>query len=1117
MEDYILLEKNMYVRCPVDYEDRKNPRTFLVGLITEVNEFAKVVKVKFCDPFGYRLMYGEKLEEDTFRIDSVERCSMFKDSYVEYNDEKYKVIESEKKEDWHYYYIQNTDTKKICKVREDALMVPFTNGHVQPYKQLMNYEFQNPCWYLGRNVVSKTMHTLEHSFYGFKELAGCKMFLFPHQLKTIMRCMENKKCRVLLADEVGMGKTIEALSVLKVYLSNNIAKRVLIAVPKALLEQWNTEMFFKFDMSEGIDQAHNQIFIKAIEDITKEDNRQKWDFMVVDEVHKLLNKENKYDVFHELSKNSANVILLSATPVQQKQNEYLKLVRLILPEKYDSVSAEEFNVLVEKQKVITKAACVVLLDFEDYQDLVQQVIEDGENPAEDKDCQDLYDHIRIKVNKLVGKLNDNVFQMMAEKMDINSDDYSIATIQELMAYVCDYYQIERNIIRNRRKSISEELPKRMLHKREYILDPDRNTYEYATYEAIVKWVENKEIDKKTFKNYYIPLLEAFFSSAWAFQDKIRFLELLDFEVDTTVKAQAKLWLNQEQLIIDNIKIALEDPEQYQNRIVSVLDYILEWAYEKKVVVFTNHNRTFDVYRKVFEKYFNEQQIAFFQKGMSSDELELHSYRFQNDQNCKIMLCDETGGEGRNFQCADEVLHIDLPWDANAIEQRIGRLDRLGRDAARDVTSVVFYLTETLEEELLNFWDKGLGIFKHSLSGLEIIMGDINEQIINAVTEDFRYGLTTAVERVIELSKSMESEIREQQHYDTAGYIYSVINQQMNRVIRQYHENENQLFASTMMSWASLVGLKPSKNVDGCISFKDSCFSMNSAKNAMLIPPNWEEYMGKKQNVFAAKIHELYANKVKRTNVSGRTIRGTFDRKNAIENDYLHFFSPGDEIFDCIVNNALQSCRGQVAAYAVKTPIEWKGLVFTYSIEPDVKLLLDQNVPLAVLGEFRNYLAVEQITVLAPISKYIDVPKQEVLDALNWISKLPVSVQRKELVHLGKRKEEKDFLHIKNRFGMSNINWFKKNYPEENWKAYVKQSVKKTREEAAECLRKKSSIKVAQNEMNRRLCSMKAAENYYGKSTGDYAETKRQYEVVLRALGRPNLVMESASFVWMVKE
>ena len=162
--------------------------------------------------------------------------------------------------------------------------------------------------------------------------------------------------------------------------------------------------------------------------------------------------------------------------------------------------------------------------------------------------------------------------------------------------------------------------------------------------------------------------------------------------------------------------------------------------------------------------------------MNEEELELSIYRFQNEDGCKILLCDETGGEGRNLQGADYVIHIDLPWDANAIEQRIGRLDRLGRPADKDVCSVVTYAKDTLEEELYNFWNKGLNIFTQSLSGLEIIMNEINASIIHAVTSDFRYGISNAINEIIESSQRMEKEVREEQHFDSAAFIYATLNQ-----------------------------------------------------------------------------------------------------------------------------------------------------------------------------------------------------------------------------------------------------------------------------------------------------------------------------------------------------
>lgn len=96
-------------------------------------------------------------------------------------------------------------------------------------------------------------------------------------------------------------------------------------------------------------------------------------------------------------------------------------------------------------------------------------------------------------------------------------------------------------------------------------------------------------------------------------------------------------------------------------------------------------------------------MSFFGSNLSTEEIELNAYRFQTQDECRIMLCDYTGGEGRNFQCADYIIHIDLPWDASMIEQRIGRLDRLERDMSRPVVySVVVHAKDTFEEALFTF-------------------------------------------------------------------------------------------------------------------------------------------------------------------------------------------------------------------------------------------------------------------------------------------------------------------------------------------------------------------------------------------------------------------------------
>ena len=112
------------------------------------------------------------------------------------------------------------------------------------------------------------------------------------------------------------------------------------------------ELFIKFEIEPGKDRRDNVLKIIRVRDIPLYCD-QEWDFVIIDEVHKLLGSVI-YRACHDLSKKAANIILLSATPVQQKEGQYLELLQLILPEKYDEVSLEDFKEQVTKQKKITQ-------------------------------------------------------------------------------------------------------------------------------------------------------------------------------------------------------------------------------------------------------------------------------------------------------------------------------------------------------------------------------------------------------------------------------------------------------------------------------------------------------------------------------------------------------------------------------------------------------------------------------------------------------------------------------------------------------------------------------------------------------------------------------------------
>lgn len=280
-----MLIERMYVRCPVDKESFTDPRVFVCGQIIKIDKFKRTVIVKIYDPFS-NLMFFEDLPkgEIEFLEDMVQRCTFFLGSTVLAKNQSCKVLSYVKAKDkFYYYYLQNIKSKEVFRLSEKNIVAAFNNGWVDPSVQLKKYEFQNPRWFLGHSVVSKNMRLLDNSIYGFRELVGSKIYLLPHQINSIMRCLQEEPCRYMLADEVGMGKTIEAISVFKIYMQDRSNKKALVIVPKMLKEQWKTELFLKFNIGQGNDKNHNSVIVKSVDEINEEDQYAQWDFVIIDD------------------------------------------------------------------------------------------------------------------------------------------------------------------------------------------------------------------------------------------------------------------------------------------------------------------------------------------------------------------------------------------------------------------------------------------------------------------------------------------------------------------------------------------------------------------------------------------------------------------------------------------------------------------------------------------------------------------------------------------------------------------------------------------------------------------------------------------------------------------
>ena len=197
----------MYVRCSVDPQGEEYPRYFCTGQINSINNSSETAEVVFHDVDGIGEYYEKPVNRE-YSFKQMQHVQINNGSVVVYEGRKVVIKASLLREDGYYYYYITTKNDENVYVCETELIAGYNNGSVSPLEQLKAYEFQKPIWFVGRSNVSRTMQIIENSLYGFKELAGCKIFLKAYQLKTVMRCLQQPTCRFMIADEVGLCKTV---------------------------------------------------------------------------------------------------------------------------------------------------------------------------------------------------------------------------------------------------------------------------------------------------------------------------------------------------------------------------------------------------------------------------------------------------------------------------------------------------------------------------------------------------------------------------------------------------------------------------------------------------------------------------------------------------------------------------------------------------------------------------------------------------------------------------------------------------------------------------------------------------------------------------------------------
>ncbi len=623
---------------------------------------------------------------------------------------------------------------------------------------------------------------------GVVSLAAARVDALPHQWLVARQALADAKVRFLLADEVGLGKTIEAGLIIQSLLAMKPGLRVLVVVPGALLSQWFLELHVRFGglpftmldqerLSGWEGNPWSQQFVlvssRAVEEL---DNRgaiafaaSKWDVVVVDECHRMRPGGILAKRIAILSRSTPNVLLLSATPARQHPDAWLALLALLQPQVWKSDDLAGFTARLKRHdQVVDLLSRTAAADADGCSSLAAEWI--ALVPGD---------------------------PLLAAKADAMAADP--AARDALVAHVREHLQFDRRVIRNRRQVLARlasasgtaaiTTTTRSVEVVRYTPDATEQAVRdaVATYRAtlvtgtvagveppprLAHWLLQVELALAAHPQVLDRLLAmraTVLADPFAFDSyrnrarsdetlaQVLRSDLSENEINTHVAISAACHVDPdlEQPVLAPLRAAVTawNARRATARLAALIARLTAFWQEspqEKVLIFTTHALAVEPLAQILRREFGEDAIATFGAHQDTVEREDAARRFKSDDHCPVLVCDPLGGEGRNFQFVSVVVHHDLPWSLAAVEQRIGRVDRLGRDG--DIPSWILAPSDpaAVDGAWGELLDQSVGVFTASSSGLEFIADTVESLALAGALTAGGAGVRAAIPQAVAL-------------------------------------------------------------------------------------------------------------------------------------------------------------------------------------------------------------------------------------------------------------------------------------------------------------------------------------------------------------------------------
>jgi ATP-dependent helicase HepA len=565
------------------------------------------------------------------------------------------VVESvTEQHDTFVYHGYREDNGEQVSVKEIML-----DHHIRmrsPDARLFTGNYDRSNWFSLRLEAHQHKAELESS--PLLGLQGARVSLIPHQLYIANEVGQRFAPRVLLADEVGLGKTIEAGLIIHQQLISGRAQRVLIVVPESLQHQWLVEMLRRFNLRFSIfddarceDESSNtespfdaeQQILVSQEWLSENGKWQQsllynqWDLVVVDEAHHVTpNKDEDshqnqlYQHVLQIGKQTQGLVLLTATPDQLGHFGHFSRLNLLDPERF--YDYEKFKQDESHYQAIAELANTIL----NHDALSNEHI----------------DSLKIK-------LNDESSHGLIDAYNAEPQQNAMKLINALL----DRHGTGRVMYRNSRQGV-KGFPGRQVHGHP-LTAPE-------TYPS------NNE-----FVGQYPEL-----------------------QHDSSISEQNAWW-------------------RIDPRVNWLTQFLKQHKGEKVLVICAKAETAIKLDDALFE--LEGLKSTIFHEGMTIVERDKAAAYFADEENsAQALICSEIGSEGRNFQFAHHLVLFDLPANPDLLEQRIGRLDRIGQ--TQTVQIHVPYLTESAQENLYQWYQQAFNAFEQTSTTARIVATEFKEQV-----------------------------------------------------------------------------------------------------------------------------------------------------------------------------------------------------------------------------------------------------------------------------------------------------------------------------------------------------------------------------------------------------